>query len=194
MKIELKQLQAAFGTTFVYITHDQSEALVLSDQVAVMNAGRFEQLGTPQALYYAPATAFVAGFVGNNNRIPGRATGVAGDAVELVTAEGLYLFARRSGPVAVGDAVEAFVRPEIVSLARQRSELAEGQPAYDGRVESLLFDGANSAVLLRETGTQREFRIALPQTGRFADLRAGESIAFGFDPQQAVCFRAGSAP
>ena len=193
MKIELKQLQAAFGTTFVYITHDQSEALVLSDQVAVMNAGRFEQLGTPQSLYYAPATAFVAGFVGNNNRMAGRATGVAGDAVELVTAEGLYLFARRSGQIAVGDAVEAFVRPEIISLARNSAELAEGQPAYSGQVESLLFDGANSAVLLRETTTQREFRIALPQTGRFADLRVGESVSFGFDPQQAVCFRVGHA-
>ena len=56
MKIELKQLQADFGTTFVYITHDQSEALVLSDHVAVMNAGRFEQVGTPQELYYRPAT------------------------------------------------------------------------------------------------------------------------------------------
>jgi len=193
MKIELKQLQAAFGTTFVYITHDQSEALVLSDQVAVMNAGRFEQLGTPQSLYYAPATAFVAGFVGNNNRMAGRATGVAGDAVELVTAEGLYLFARRSGQIAVGDAVEAFVRPEIISLARNSAELAEGQPAYSGQVESLLFDGANSAVLLRETTTQREFRIALPQTGRFADLRVGESVSFGFDPQQAVCFGVGHA-
>jgi spermidine/putrescine transport system ATP-binding protein len=60
MKIELKQLQAAFGTTFVYITHDQSEALVLSDHVGVMNRGRFEQLGTPQELYYSPATPFVA--------------------------------------------------------------------------------------------------------------------------------------
>jgi len=193
MKIELKQLQAAFGTTFVYITHDQSEALVLSDQVAVMNAGRFEQLGTPQSLYYAPSTAFVAGFVGNNNRIAGRASGVAGDAVELVTAEGLHLFARRSGPVAIGDAVEAFVRPEIVNLARSPAELAQGQPAYGGQVESLLFDGANSAVLLRETGTQREFRIALPQTGRFVDLRAGERVAFGFDPQQAVCFKVAHA-
>ncbi|MGH8277580.1 MAG: ABC transporter ATP-binding protein, partial [Steroidobacteraceae bacterium] len=64
MKLELKQLQSAFGTTFVYITHDQSEALVLSDHVAVMNHGRFEQLGTPQELYYSPATSFVAGFVG----------------------------------------------------------------------------------------------------------------------------------
>jgi spermidine/putrescine transport system ATP-binding protein len=72
MKIELKQLQAAFGTTFVYITHDQSEALVLSDHVAVMNRGRFEQIGTPQQLYYQPATAVVAGFVGANNRIAGR--------------------------------------------------------------------------------------------------------------------------
>ena len=64
MKVELKQLQAAFGTTFVYITHDQSEALVLSDQVAVMNAGRFEQVGTPQQLYYEPKTPFCCRFCG----------------------------------------------------------------------------------------------------------------------------------
>ncbi len=72
MKIELKQLQADFGTTFVYITHDQSEALVLSDRVAVMNAGRFEQVGTPQELYYHPETPFVAAFVGVEQ--PGRGT------------------------------------------------------------------------------------------------------------------------
>src|SRR6185369_3994399 len=144
MKIELKQLQAAFGTTFVYITHDQSEALVLSDQVAVMSAGRFEQLGTPQSLYYDPRTPFVAGFVGANNRIEGRAVDVAGDAVELVTPQGLYLFARAIGP-------------------------------------------------LRAATTQLEFRIALPQTGQFKDLRAGEVVAFGFDPQRAVCFAARSA-
>ncbi|MEO7888291.1 MAG: ATP-binding cassette domain-containing protein, partial [Polaromonas sp.] len=69
MKVELKQLQADFGTTFVYITHDQSEALVLSDHVAVMNAGSFEQVGTPQELYYQPQTPFVAGFVGANNKL-----------------------------------------------------------------------------------------------------------------------------
>ena len=79
MKIELKQLQAAFGTTFVYITHDQSEALVLSDHVGVMSQGRFEQLGTPQDLYYRPQTPFVASFVGANNRIVGRVTGLDPD-------------------------------------------------------------------------------------------------------------------
>ena len=72
MKIELKQLQTQFATTFLYITHDQSEALVMSDRVAVMNAGRFEQVGTPQELYHAPASAFVAGFVGDANRWRGR--------------------------------------------------------------------------------------------------------------------------
>jgi spermidine/putrescine transport system ATP-binding protein len=103
----LKQLQADFGTTFVYITHDQSEALVLSDHVAVMNAGRFEQVGTPQELYYQPATPFVAGFVGANNRVAGKAIGVDGDAVEVETAAGLRVRARASGQVAQGDAVEA---------------------------------------------------------------------------------------
>jgi spermidine/putrescine transport system ATP-binding protein len=197
MKIELKQLQAAFGTTFVYITHDQSEALVLSDRVAVMNAGRFEQVGTPQALYYEPKTAFVAGFVGEANRFAGRARRVEGMAVEVGTsprlAQALVLDARRIGRIESGDAVEVFVRPEVIHLARDAAELAEDQPRYVGTVQSLLFDGANSAVLLREQASNAEFRIALPQTGRFADLRTGEQVAFGFDPRRAVCF-ASAAP
>jgi len=192
MKIELKHLQADFGTTFVYITHDQSEALVLSDHVAVMNAGRFEQVGTPQELYYQPRTPFVAGFVGANNRVAGSAVRVDGEMVELVTADGLAVRARVCGSVAAGDAVEAFVRPEVIDLARDAAELPPAAQRFSGRVESLLFDGANSAVLVREERTRAEIRIALPQTGRFADLRVDETIAFGFDPQRAVCFRAGN--
>jgi spermidine/putrescine transport system ATP-binding protein len=190
MKIELKQLQAAFGTTFVYITHDQSEALVLSDHVGVMNHGRFEQLGTPQDLYYRPRTPFVAGFVGANNRIVGRATHVAGSTVELTTKDGWAVQAVAEGGVQVGDAVEGFVRPEIASLGRSEAELPPGQPPHRGAVESLLFDGANSAVLLKEERTRREFRIALPQTGRFSDLRPQEKVFFSFDPARAVCFPA----
>ncbi len=190
MKIELKQLQAAFGTTFVYITHDQSEALVLSDQVAVMNQGRFEQVGSPQDLYYRPATPFVAGFVGANNRIAGRAERLDGELVEVVTEAGWRIRAARSGAVAAGAAVEAFVRPEVAVLARSREGLPANQPIHEGRVESLLFDGANSAVLLAEAQTRHEFRIALPQTGQFADLKVGESVAFTFLPERAACFPA----
>jgi spermidine/putrescine transport system ATP-binding protein len=197
MKIELKQLQAAFGTTFVYITHDQSEALVLSDHVAVMNHGRFEQLGTPQSLYYEPQTPFVAGFVGANNRLVGKAVGVQGDVVQITTSDGMALHARAAqghAHIKAGDNVEAFVRPEVARLARAATEfIATGMPHFTGVVESLLFDGANSAVLLREKHSDAEFRIALPQTGQFADLRAGEDVVFGFDPQRAVCFAAPAA-
>jgi spermidine/putrescine transport system ATP-binding protein len=190
MKIELKQLQAAFGTTFVYITHDQSEALVLSDHVGVMNHGRFEQLGTPQDLYYRPQTPFVAGFVGANNRIVGRTTGRDGALVEFATADGWSMRARAHGSIAVGDLVEGFVRPEAASLGRQLGELPLGQPMHAGQVQSLLFDGANSAVLLQEARTRREFRIALPQTGQFSDLRPDEQVLFSFDPERAACFPA----
>ncbi len=190
MKIELKQLQAAFGTTFVYITHDQSEALVLSDHVGVMSHGRFEQLGTPQDLYYRPQTPFVAGFVGANNRIVGRATNKDGAVVEITTADGWMIRARSHGAIAVGDPVEGFVRPEVASLGRLAAELPGGQPQHAGQVQSLLFDGANSAVLLQESRTRREFRIALPQTGQFSDLKPQEPVLFSFDPERAVCFAA----
>ena len=196
MKIELKQLQSSFGTTFVYITHDQSEALVLSDHVAVMNAGSFEQVGTPQQLYYQPQTPFVAGFVGANNKFAGRAmpTDVANHGlVSFTTAQGLALHARAVGRVDAGQAVEAFVRPEAVSLARHAAELPAEHPRHAGQVENLLFDGANSAVLLREATSRTEFRIALPQTGKFSDLRIGETVAFTFDPRHAVCFATRSA-
>ena len=198
MKIELKQLQAAFGTTFVYITHDQSEALVLSDQVAVMNAGRFEQVGSPQDLYYAPATPFVAGFVGANNRIEGRVSAVQGELVDVATPEGWVVRAQRrsaarGGTLAVGDAATAFVRPEVAVLGRSAAELELPAPApvHEGVVESLLFDGANSAVLLREARSRAEFRVALPQTGRYADLKVDERVLFSFAPERAVCFAAG---
>jgi len=193
MKIELKQLQAAFGTTFVYITHDQSEALVLSDHVGVMNRGRFEQLGTPQDLYYRPLTPFVAGFVGANNRIAGRANSIDRDIVEVITSDGWMIRARRNGNVAAGDAVEAFVRPEVAVLGRSDADLPAGHPRHAGDVESVLFDGANSAVLLQEAKSRREFRIALPQTGQFADLKPKESILFSFDPERAACFPARKA-
>ena len=192
MKLELKQLQSAFGTTFVYITHDQSEALVLSDHVGVMNHGRFEQLGTPQELYYSPASAFVAGFVGASNRLSGKALAVEGDFVDLSTREGWVLRARRHSSVAPGVDVEAFVRPEAATLGRTPGELPQGQQAHRGEVTGVLFDGANSVVLLREPGSRLELRVALPQTGAFADLQVGAPVCFSFNPERAICFAAAS--
>jgi spermidine/putrescine transport system ATP-binding protein len=193
MKIELKQLQSAFGTTFVYITHDQSEALVLSDQVAVMNRGRFEQLGTPQQLYYSPATSFVAGFVGANNRISGEARPAAGGLVELVTAGGWTVRAKAQHPLTAGATAQVFIRPENMSLAASAAELPSGHAAHQGEVRSILFDGANSSVLLGELKSGLELRVALPGGPLVTRLRPGERVAFGHDPQLAMCFGEGPA-
>jgi spermidine/putrescine transport system ATP-binding protein len=196
MKIELKQLQAEIGTTFVYITHDQSEALVLSDQVAVMNAGRFEQIGSPQQLYYQPRTAFVAGFVGASNRFVGRVESIDAGVAQVRTRDGLTVRAQAGDGLAAGDTAEAFVRPEVAVVARGTEAIEPdtlGQ-RFSGRVSSLLFDGANSAVLVREEASGTEVRIALPQSGQLADLAVGSAVAFGFAPERALAFKAAQVP
>lgn len=195
MKVELKQLQAEVGTTFVYITHDQSEALVMSDQVAVMNQGRFEQVGRPQQLYYEPASAFVAGFVGHNNRVEGRVDSVNGELVTLRTADGLALQGRRAANargLRAGDAAQLFVRPEAIEIGRTASELAQAPDGlrWHARVQSVLFDGGNSTVQVREDDSGQMLQIALPLTGRLADLRAGDAVLFSYRPEQAWCFAA----
>ena len=186
MKIELKLLQHQFGTTFVYITHDQSEALVMSDRVAVMNAGRFEQVDTPQALYHRPETAFVAGFVGDANRWEGTVVEADAERVRLDGDLGAELVGRAPpGPrLAVGSRASAFVRPEFVSV--DGPETANVVP---GRIDSLLFNGANSRVLVRsESGALVEADVTL--TGGTDDPRPGDAVRLGFAAAQTLCFPA----
>ncbi len=188
MKVELKLLQADVGTTFVYITHDQSEALVMSDRVAVMRDGRFEQVDTPQGLYYRPQTPFVAGFVGESNRWEGRAIEVSGDGVRARTAAGLEVSARGAGSLVAGEPVVLFVRPEAIALDRQPEPLAGLANRLAGRVESVLFNGAASRVLVREPRSGVEIAAALPQTGRFADLAPGQTVHLGWHADATLCF------
>ncbi len=182
MKIELKQLQTQFATTFLYITHDQSEALVMSDRVAVMNAGRFEQVGTPQELYHAPASAFVAGFVGDANRWRGRVVGADGQGAKVALGDGTAVAAGWGGAaLGEGAEVEVFVRPEAIRL-----DAAEGLP---GVVEGLLFNGASSRVLVRAAGELIEVDDPQQGTGR---RDAGEAVTLGWEPGAARAFAAGA--
>lgn len=190
MKIELKQLQAEFGTTFVYITHDQSEALVLSDQVAVMNQGKFEQVASPQDLYYNPQTPFVAGFVGANNKIAAKVQSTSGDLLRVTSATGLTIHTRAKTNLAVGSDVNVFVRPEAVMLSFMDGNFngLELANRFVAKVSSLLFDGANSSVLLTEQTSQTSFQVALPQTGQFAGLKVGDLVQMGWDSSNALAF------
>ena len=186
MKVELKKLQAQVGTTFVYITHDQSEALVMSDRVAVMNRGRFEQVDTPANLYHQPRTAFVAGFVGESNRWSGRARRSGGALLEVATDDGPCFRCRAAGEMAEGAAVALFIRPEAV-LIQPDPGLADLN-RFTVAVKALLFDGANSRLLAQPPGSAAEMLIALPQNRQYDHIRPGDRIEVGWSPDSGICF------
>ncbi|MEM7461541.1 MAG: ABC transporter ATP-binding protein [Pseudomonadota bacterium] len=193
MKIELKLLQHQFQTTFLYITHDQSEALVMSDNVAVMNSGKFEQIGTPQSLYHDPSTAFVAGFVGDTNRWSGKVTSSSGPTVKLTTETGRQVAgaARGTGKFSQGDHVTAFVRPEHITAEKSSRKAKSGDTSarnvISGNVESLLFNGANSRVLVRDkSGDLVEAEVIL--TGGTQDMQPGDDVILNWASEQTMCF------
>ena len=123
MQLELKRIQTEVGITFIYVTHDQEEAMTMSDRIAVMRAGRIEQLGNPEELYERPKTAFVAGFLGVSNLLEGEVVGRDGALVTVRMPDGALLRApgdgvASSGPVRIG------VRPE-----KLRVDAARARPA-----------------------------------------------------------------
>lgn len=191
MKVELKKLQSEFNTTFVYITHDQSEALVMSDQIAVMNHGVFEQVGTARELYYEPNTAFVAGFVGEANKFTGTVETADGGALKLRTESGFALDGMAAiGSFTKGDIASIFVRPEAVRLSHKAKGIKGLNNATSGQVENVLFNGANSRVLIRDAATGGEIDVAIPQTGEFHQISPGDTVHVGWEAEQTRCYPA----
>lgn len=190
MKIELKILQNQVGTTFVYITHDQSEALVMSDHVAVMNKGKFEQVDTPRNLYAKPATPFVARFVGENNQWQAKVTGIDNmngrQVASIVTPEGNAFKTVMPAAVRPGDDVDLFLRPEAIVLEPDPS--IETLNRFDINVKSILFDGANSRILALLPESGREIQISLPQTRQFDHIQAGSRVEAGWNPESGILF------
>jgi len=113
LQVELKQLQTHVGITFVYVTHDQEEALTMSDRIAVINHGRVEQAASPRDLYEEPANAFVADFLGISNLMDASAVGPSGDATEVRLANGIAMDVRR-GDITRRGAVKVVIRPERI--------------------------------------------------------------------------------
>ncbi|PIE69584.1 MAG: spermidine/putrescine ABC transporter ATP-binding protein [Deltaproteobacteria bacterium] len=184
MKVELKKLQAKVGTTFIYITHDQSEALVMSDSVAVMNNGRFEQVGTPQQLYSQPNTPFVAQFVGDNNTWSGIVSQRSGDEVVIATNEGYQFRTKTQGSCPSNSRVDLFLRPEAMRIEPRDKD---GLNIFDVTVKSILFDGANSR-LLTMTKEEHELLVTLPQNRKFDHIEPGDLISVGWHPESGICF------
>jgi spermidine/putrescine transport system ATP-binding protein len=142
LQVELKRIQEQLGVTFIYVTHDQDEALTMSDRVAVMRGGRIEQCGEPQELYESPATAFVANFLGSSNLIP---VTVDGDGRRLELGK-FTLRAAEKGSAASGSDAVAMIRPENVRLEAQGSE---GENRVPGMVEEVVYLGFHMEVRVR---------------------------------------------
>src|SRR4051812_47716459 len=121
MQVELKRIQREVGITFVYVTHDQGEALTMSDRIAVMEAGLIDQLGTPREIYERPATRFVAGFIGTSNLLEGTVRGVDGGLAVLTFGPDDRVLVPVPPSVASGDKLEVLVRPEKIDLCRDET-------------------------------------------------------------------------
>lgn len=188
MKIELKKLQEEVGTTFIYITHDQSEALVMSDRVAVMNGGRFEQIDSPRDLYENPKTSFVAGFVGENNRIEAKIEEDGGGGVKVRSSEGLSVAAVAPNPLQ-GDVCDLFIRPEAIMIAPQRGQ--EDVNYFSLAVTNILFDGSNTKLLGKIAGSQKEISVALPQNSQFSHIKKGDNVEAGVHFSSCKCYDRG---
>jgi spermidine/putrescine transport system ATP-binding protein len=148
LQIELKSLQEEVGITFIYVTHDQEEALTMSDRLAVMSAGRVEQVGTPSEVYEEPATAYVADFLGVSNLMDARGEGADGSGRGKVRIGEFELVATKGDIDARGD-VKATIRPERIRLEAHGST---GENRIPGMVDRVVYVGSTLQVFVHLPG------------------------------------------
>ena len=154
MQVELKRIQQEVGITFIYVTHDQEEAMTMSDRIAVMNAGRYEQLGDPEVLYERPATRFVASFLGISNLLGGTVEGIDDPHATVRLADDTRIRAPR-GTLAQAQSVSVGVRPEKIRLHERSAELPSGHNHLSGVVRDASYLGVSTQYLVEARGGAR---------------------------------------
>jgi spermidine/putrescine transport system ATP-binding protein len=177
LQVELKRIQEQLGVTFIYVTHDQDEALTMSDRVAVMRGGHIEQCGEPRELYEQPATAFVANFLGASNLVPVSVSSSNGDGARL----GLGSFSLRAETCAVPDGTEALamIRPENVRLEEHG---AQGENRVPGMVEEVVYLGFHHEVRVRlATGTL--LKVDVPTEDGAVEREQGDAVSVHMPPR-----------
>jgi spermidine/putrescine transport system ATP-binding protein len=190
MRTELRAIQRRVGLTFIYITHDQGEALTMSDRVAVMCDGVIEQVGTGREVYDDPATAFVASFVGENNCFAGPVKSLSEDFAVLTTELGdlrARIASAARGRLKTGDQAMIFIRPESLSIAN-------GAAQDDNRLTAMIanqeFEGQSYHVYL-EGPKGAALKMSLVNSGQSRSGSIGDKLTLGYDPKVAVALPAG---
>jgi spermidine/putrescine transport system ATP-binding protein len=181
MQIELKRIQTEVGITFVHVTHDQEEAMTMADTVAVMNAGRIEQLGSPAELYEAPRTTFVANFLGQSNLVAARRVegGTAGAVVADCYGQKVGVHAERCVP---GDEILVGIRPEKVHLLPASRPSSPGDNVLTGGVVvDASFTGVSTQYLVRMPWAQ-ELTVFVQNLGAGGRFAPGDQVSLAWDP------------
>ncbi len=187
MQLELKALQDRVGITFIYVTHDQEEALTMSDRIAVMSRGRVLQVGKPAGIYEQPADRFVADFIGETNFLEGRVQERQADEAEVVVDGVLTLYAPTQREVRRGEGVTVAIRPEKISLHAQPPD----QRAVPGVVQEVVYTGTDTRYLVQLTEktivSVRQQNVDLDAALRFS---VGAQVYLYWQPESARLLKA----
>jgi iron(III) transport system ATP-binding protein len=183
LRTEILAMKSRIGFGGLYVTHDQEEALAIADRVAIMDAGRIVQIGTPREIYMEPDSLFVANFVGTINRLSGTVASVGAGRATVATAVGSFVVAGAGLPagLAVGDAVWVVIRPEAISLGEDGARLPN---SLTGRLLNETFSGASGH--LRVAVGETTFRVRTEGTREFA---TGDEISIGVAPERVRILR-----
>ncbi|MGW3358512.1 ABC transporter ATP-binding protein [Streptomyces bungoensis] len=185
MQLELKRIQTEVGITFIHVTHDQEEAMTMADTVAVMNAGRVEQLGAPTDLYENPQTTFVANFLGTSNLIEAEVDTRNGDDVVLKAGGGKLVLpaARCSAPAVAGGKVLVGVRPEKIALthADDAGAIPEGRNRLTGKIADASFIGVSTQYVI-ESPVCDELAVYVQNVERDGRLVPGADVVLHWNP------------
>jgi putative spermidine/putrescine transport system ATP-binding protein len=176
LREEIRRIQLQLGITALYVTHDQEEALSISDRVVVLSQGQIEQVGVPAEIYGNPATLFVAEFIGTMNRVRGS---VAPGGAGLVDADGAMLPVEEAARLPAGRRVVVLIRPESIELETQGTDVAPQRPLA-GRVTAHTFLGAVTRLSIQTTPVASIFA-DIPTTRALA-LSIGTAVTLGWDP------------
>jgi spermidine/putrescine transport system ATP-binding protein len=179
MQLELKQLQEQVGITFIYVTHDQEEALTMSDRIAVMNEGKVLQVGLPEEIYERPTTRFVADFIGESNFLDGIVENINGREVVVSLEKQEAVKGHCAVPVTKGQEVSIVIRPEKFSLSQNGM--------VKGRVEESIYIGTDTRYIIRLTDklsvTVREQNLA---PGQGSGYQVGDEVGLNWNPENAM--------
>jgi len=189
MQVELKRIQREVGTTFLNVTHDQKEALSLSDRIAVMNEGKFLQIGTPDEIYEIPKTVFVASFMGASNIFSGQVISRKNELIELKTKNGSRIYAQSAEDVNIEEIAGFSIHPELIHIGPVTAESQQFNPqettAFEGIIEEVFYQGNFSEITVMIKEVDKPLVVHLTRgAGREVKLSEGQNVIVSWESRR----------